>query len=218
MNLAERAVFDFYNGFLDNRKISLKYSGRFKGFNANVTYTNRDVVFNLSKAWLEFSEEIRIGLIQSLALKVFKKEGSSLELDLYYKFVSNLPKYAKVDKNDPLLEDSFKRINFKYFENSLTRPNLVWGLDAFTKLGHYEHQTDTVLISNIFKKDLELLDYIMFHELLHKKHGIMRTKTGRAIHHSREFREEEKTYLDKDVEKKLRIFVRKKRFKNWLGF
>lgn len=218
MNLAKRAVLSLYGSFLDSRKLSVRYSGRFKEFNANATYTNKEVVFNLSKKWLEFSEDLRIGLIQSLAIKVFGKSASSFELDLYEKFVSNLPRYVKIDKRDEVLEDSFNRMNAKYFNNSLTRPNLVWGKDAFRKLGHYEHQSDTVLISNIFKSDLELLDFIMFHELLHKKFGLQKTKTGRVIHHSKDFLAEEKKYEDKDIEKKLRFFVRKKKFKNWFGF
>lgn len=218
MNLAQKAVFSLYGEFLDSRFLDVKYSGRFKGFNANATYTHKEVIFKLSKDWLELSEDLRIGLIQSLAIKVFKKQGESFELDLYDKFVSNLPKYVKIDKRDDILEDSFNRINKKYFDNNLTRPNLVWGKDAFTKLGHYEHQSDTVLVSNIFKSDLELLDFIMFHELLHKKYGLQKTKSGRAIHHSKEFLAEEKTYEDKNIEKKLRVFVRKKKLKNWFGF
>ena len=218
MNLAMRAVFDLYDKFPDSRRINIKYSGRFKDLNANVTYTSREVVFNLSKKWLEFSEELRIGLIQSLAVRIYKLRSQTLEMDLYEKFIKNLPKFAKIDKSDELLEDSFKRMNKIYFDENLTRPNLVWGADAFTKLGHYEHQTDTVLISNIFKDNLELLDYIMFHELLHKKHGLKKTKSGRSIHHSKEFKLEEAGFEDKDVERKLKIFVRKKRVKNWFGF
>ena len=218
MNLARRAVYDLYGKLPDSRRIDIRYSGRFRELNSNVTYTSREVIFNLSKKWLEFSEELRIGLIQSLAVRVYRLEGESFEMDLYDKFISNLPKFAKVDKSDDVLEDSFLRINEKYFDNNLTRPNLVWGQNAFTKLGHYEHQTDTVLISNIFKENIELLDYIMFHELLHKKHGLKKSKNGRSIHHSRAFRLDEKRYEDVDVEKKLRSFVRKKRVKNWFGF
>ena len=218
MNLAEKAITSLFGSFLDSRKIYLRYSGRFKGFNANVRYNKAEIVFNLSKDWLEFSEDLRIGLIQSLALKIYKRKDNSFELDLYEKFISNLPKYAKVNKTDEVLESSFNRINLKYFDNNLTRPNLVWGAKAFTKLGHYEHQSDTVLISDIFKDNLELLDFIMFHELLHKKHGLKKSKGSKYIHHSKEFREEESLYEDKDIEKKLTKFVRKKRFKNFFGF
>lgn len=218
MNLAKRAVFELYNGFLDDRDIFLKYSSKFKGFNANVYYTSKYLEFRLSKEWVELGDDLKIGLIQSLCNKVFNTNVLTLEIELYRKFLDNIGSYVKIDKRDSVLEDSFNRINVKYFDGLLTRPNLVWGEKAFTKLGHYEHQSDTVLISSIFKDELYLLDFIMFHELLHKKHGLERTSSGRHVHHSKAFRLEEALYEDKDIERKLRFFVRKKRVKNWFGF
>ncbi len=210
MNLAKTAFNEIYPDLIEEREFIITYSGKFKSLNANVKYNRYKIHFSLSKDWLEYSEEIRKGLIQSLLIKVFKhKYTKTLELDLYEKFLNNLGKYAKVEKTDPLLEESFERINKKYFFGMMEKPNLVWGQDAFRKLGHYEYASNTILISNIFKNESELLDYIMYHELLHKKHGNKTTKSGRTIHHSKAFREDEKKYHDKDAEKKLNSYIRK---------
>lgn len=219
MNLAEEAFQELYPTIKEDRTILVSYSGKFKSLNANVKYNRSKIHFSLSKDWLEYSEDIRKGLIQSLLIKVLKhKYTKTLELDLYYKFLNNLGRYAKVEHADPILEESFNRINKTYFSGSMEKPNLIWGQDAFRKLGHYEYASNTVLISNIFKKNTELLDYIMYHELLHKKHGNRTTKTGRTIHHSRAFKEEEKQFLDKEAEKKLTAFIRKERVRNAFKF
>ena len=216
MNLAEEAISEL--NIEENRKVFVKYSGKFKSLNANVKYDNKTMVYSLSKEWKEYSDSIRKGLIQSLACKVYKINVKTLEIDLYEKFINNVGKYAKREKTEPLLDESFNRVNKEYFEGFMEKPNLVWGQNAFRKLGHYEHQTDTVLVSNIFKKDEELLDYIMYHELLHKKHGLKRTRNGRNIHHSKEFKEDERKFKNKNVENKLKWFVRKNKLKNAFGF
>ena len=220
MNLVEEAFNDLFPEKEESRKFLITYSGKFRKLNANVKYTREYIHFYLSKEWLEFSEDLRKGLVQSLLIKVFRKYdyNKTFELDLYEKFVSNLGKYAKVEHSDPSLEESFRRINKIYFNNEMEKPNLLWGQDAMTKLGHYEYATNTVVISSIFKKEQELIDYIMHHELLHKKHGNKTTKTGRSIHHSSIFRKDEAKYHDKDAEKKTRAFVRRQRVKKAFRF
>ncbi|MFT4311590.1 MAG: hypothetical protein ACMXX7_03110 [Candidatus Woesearchaeota archaeon] len=214
-DLVRKAVLDV--GVSDSFDVKLVYSARFKDFNANLKYSNSSLVFSLSKKWLEFSQDLRIGLIQSLCCKVFKFDVKTLEMDLYDKFLSNLKNYSKVLDCDEVLLASFNRVNEDYFDGFMERPNLVWGDKAYTKLGHFEHQTNTVLVSSIFKKNLHLLDFIVFHELLHKKHGLKKSGS-RYIHHSKEFRLDEKRFKDKNIEKKLRNFVRIEKFKGFLGF
>lgn len=217
--ILKNSIQELFEEHKETRKIELKYSAKFKGFNANVRYNFQKITFSLSKDWLEISDDIKIGLIQHLASKIIKKPyKKTFQLDLYEKFISNLPRYAKITNNDPILENSFNKMNKKYFDNLLERPNLVWGEKAFKKLGHYEYQTDTILISSIFKKNIELLNFVMFHEMLHKKHGMKKTKTGRMIHHSKAFREDEKKYEDKQIERKLSWFASKQKIKNFLGF
>lgn len=219
MNIAEEAFKELYPGKTENREFRISYSSKFKPLNANVKYTQNYIHFFLSRDWQEFSDDLKKGLLQHLLLKIFPKYEyeKTMELDLYEKFVSNLGRYAKVERTDPELEESFNRVNTDYFDGEMEKPNLVWGKNASTKLGHYEYATNTVLVSSVFKGENELLDYIMYHELLHKKHG-HRNTGKRTIHHTKAFKEEEALYKVKDVEKKLKTFLRKKRFRNLLGF
>ncbi len=212
MNLAERAFKLLFPQKEETRAIRLKYSGHFKSYNANVKYSSNFIEFHLSKNWRGVSSEIQIGVIQHLFLKMFNIKRESLYIDLYESFIKNVSKYAKITKTDPLLKASFERVNTQYFYGMLSESNLIWGQKAFTKLGTYDYGTDTITISSIFKKDLQLLDYIMYHEMLHKKQKFI-TKDGRNYHHTKEFKKKEKEFEDKGIEKKLNWFLAKQKIK-----
>jgi hypothetical protein len=198
----------------------VKYSRAFNAYNANVRYTPFSMTFRLSHEWKKVSDEIKIGLIQLLLLKSYsiyrKNMKHTINMDLYEKFIKNIGDYSEVTESDPLLEDSFNRVNQKYFYGMLDKPNLRWGGASFSKLGCYEYGANMVTISNIFKgedeKTQELLDYIMYHELLHKKHKF-HTKDGRSYHHTRHFRQKEKEFDNPRIEDELKKFLSTKRVK-----
>ncbi|MFC2135812.1 hypothetical protein ACFLTH_14440 [Bacteroidota bacterium] len=217
MNIAEKAFRELFPDKLLTRKINVEYSGRFKSYNANVKYNKQYISFSLSRDWKEVSEEIQIGLIQSLLLKIFKEKKKTISLELYDKFIKNVPKFSVPTKFDPFLEESFDRINKKYFYDYMVKPNLVWGQESFAKLGSYEYAVDTITISKVMREDSYLLDFVMYHEMLHKDLKF-ESKNGRNFHHTPEFKRREKEYGDPEIEKKLTNFLRKKRFKKAFSF
>lgn len=217
MNIAEKAFKELFPEKTINKSIKLTYSGKFKPYNANVRYNLHQLTFSLSKEWKEISDEIKIGLIQGLLLKIFKEKKRTLNIDLHGQFLKNLPKYSSPKKINPFLKESFDRMNKKYFFDFLDTSNLVWGRESFHKLGSYEYVTDTITISTVLKDERELLDYVMYHEMLHKKLKFT-SKNGRNYHHSAKFRKKEKEFEDKNAEKKLTAFLRKKRFKRAFRF
>jgi predicted metal-dependent hydrolase len=214
MNLAERAFSELFPDKQIGKELKITYSRAFNKYNANVKYTPHSMTFKLSYEWKKVSDEIKTGLIQLLLLKVYKEKKRTLNIDLYEKFIKSVGDYAHVTETDLILEQSFKRINEKYFYGMLDQPNLRWGADSFSKLGSYEYGANMVTISNIFKgeskQEQELLDYIMYHELLHKKHKF-HTKNGRSYHHTRHFRDKEKAFENPRIEEELKKFLAKKR-------
>jgi predicted metal-dependent hydrolase len=176
-------------------KIKVRYSGRMGPYNSNVTYRGKNFTFSLSREWKEIDESIKKGLVQSLLMRVYKtKVKRTHYTDLYDSFMKHLHRSTSKDKNDPELEASFERVNDKYLSSTLERPNLEWG--GYTKrvLGNYNYHTDSIKISSFFKEaPQEMLDYIMYHELLHKKIKFS-TSGGRSQHHTKEFRDMEKKY------------------------
>ena len=145
-----------------------------------------------------------------------------MNIDLYNHFMKNIHVAIPKTKNNIILEESFNKINEKYFNGLIERPNLVFGQESFRKLGSYEYGTDTITISKIFEGYPEFIDYIMYHELLHKKHKFHH-KNNRSRYHTKEFRTQEHQFENaKEMEKKLNDFLRqkvRKRFlKNFFNF
>jgi predicted metal-dependent hydrolase len=199
-------------------ELKIKYHNKFKPYNANVKYLGNRIQFNLSKKWKTVSREIQIGLIQELLLKIFKAKKKTTNIDLYNIFMRNIHIAVPKTKTDPLLEESFNRVNEKYFYGLIEKPNLVWGSASLRKLGSYEYGSDTITISRIFQDNAELLDYIMYHEVLHKKHKFQ-NKNGRNYHHTKKFRDDEKEFGNsKEMEKQISKLINKNRLKTIFRF
>jgi hypothetical protein len=218
MNIAEKAYVELFPEKASSRMMRVRYSRAFRPYNANVRYTAAAMVFSLSRDWKEVSEEIRIGLIQSLLIKVLKekrdKDGKTIKtinMDLYENFLRNIGDFSTAKESDPLLEESFDRVNSKYFAGMMERPSLRWGSNSFSKLGSYEYGSNTITISLVLQDEALLLDYVMYHEMLHKKHKF-HTTSGRSYHHTKLFREKERAFEDPLAEEKLKAFLKKKRF------
>jgi hypothetical protein len=211
MEIIREAFEKLYPGRQLEKEAELKYSGRFKPYNANVRITPHSLEFKFSKTWKGVNREIQIGLIQSLLKKVYKTDNTTLQMDLYNLYVKSLEKVAPKDSYDPILAQSFSRVNEKYFMGLLDLPNLVWGSATVAKLGTYEYHTDTITISSILLSEKrEALDYVMYHEMLHKKHKF-HTSGGRSYHHTKLFREKEKAFENPNIEEKLKRFLMLKR-------
>jgi hypothetical protein len=193
-----------------NYKVKLTYSKRFKDYNANVKKLGNHLEFGLSHKWKSVSEEIRIGLIQELLLGLFNDKKNSINIDLYNNFIKSLHIAIPKTKTHAVLEESFNRVNEKYFYGLVERPNLVWKGNSKTHLASYDFQSDTISVSNIFRyADEEIMDYLIYHELLHKKLKYYH-KNGKSIHHTSEFRKKEKSFENKKmIEKKMAAWIKK---------
>ena len=87
------------------------------------------------------------------------------------------------------------------------------GSESLSKLGSYEYGSDTITISTIFKDaNQQLLDYVMYHEMLHKKFKFQ-NRNERNIHHSNEFKKMEAKFENRElIEREISRLARKRRF------
>ncbi len=192
--------------------------GRLKEYNAQIIKYYSNIKFKMSRRWMNVSPMIKKGLFESLFIRLFRrskylKPKKTMSLELYNNFIKNLDLSSKVKKLDPKLLESFRRVNDVYFNNSLDCPNLRFGREAYYKLASYNFHNDTVTVSSIFKNaPEELLDLLMYHELLHKKLKFSGTISKRF--HTKKFRDLERQFKDyNNAEKRLNIYVRRM-FKN----
>lgn len=112
------------------------------------------------------------------------------------------------------LEKSFHRVNQAYFKGKMAQPHLVWNqLQTRRKFGHYQWDTDTVMISrslDTIRVPEMVLDYVVYHELLHKKLGARKANQNR-IAHTYKFREAEDQFVQIEKAKRILTRIAKKR-------
>jgi len=225
MNIVQEAFYGLYPNRQFNYNVDLKYSARFADYNANVRLAGfYNLSLGLSKKWKGVDREIQIGLMQDLLYKVFggKKVEPTVNMKLYNSFIKNLHLGISKDKVDDTLKRSFDRINERFFGSQVDLCNLVWGTHSKRKLGSYNYHTDTISMSKIFQEsDVELLDYVMYHEMLHK---FMKFTVGRGRHtyHTSDFRKAEKLYPNnEELERRIRYMPTRKKVKSglfgWFG-
>ena len=128
-------------------------------------------------------------------------------------FLKNVHVSVPKENVDPYLSVKFDDLNERFFNGMLDKPNLMFGEATYRKLGSYEYGNDTIIISSILKKARqELLEYVLYHEMLHKKLKYDHNKRN-ARYHTKEFKDLEKKFPDSEqLEKELNKLASRKRF------
>ena len=191
------------------QEATIKYSKRFNGYNANIRYKKSIYEFRLSEQWREVDKEIQKGVLQHLLRKIHDKQKTR-SIQLYEEFLRQVADYAPRKESPQELVELFNQLNEEYFGGMMNQPNLEWGTRSLTQIGRYHYGTDTVRLSTVLKEDNDLLAFVLYHELLHKKHKFTCTDTH-TKHHTKAFRKEEKQFRLADADKKLSAFIQAKR-------
>lgn len=101
-------------------------------------------------------------------------------------------------KNHDLLT-LFHRLNAKYFEGDLPKPEIGWSTRRWrSQLGIFDPALDQIAINAALDQPHVpeyVVAYVLYHEMLHRKHPIKLARC-RLEAHSREFRAEEKKFKD----------------------
>ena len=95
------------------------------------------------------------------------------------------------------LEAIFTNLNVRFFEGKLSKPALGWSPSPSRRLlGHYDPAHHAIVISSVFdtpKTPRYVVEYILYHEMLHVKHPA-EYRTERRCVHTSAFRAEEKRF------------------------
>ncbi|GAA6615997.1 M48 family peptidase [Scytonema sp. NUACC26] len=126
-----------------------------------------------------------------------------MELDLIVEAIAETStgKHYNLDK-------LFDKVNEEYFAAKLVKPRLTWSkIHTYRKFGHYEPARDRVVMSLTLDDDRIpefVVEFVLYHELLHKYHGA-KLVNGRRMVHTSEFRTSERQFrLYKEAEEWLR--------------
>jgi len=95
------------------------------------------------------------------------------------------------------LDAIFEDLNTRFFHGLMARPRMSWSQTKTRRiLGHYDPAHNAIIISRIFDHPAiprYVLEYIVYHEMLHLKHPV-RLRGSRRCVHSAEFQAEEKLF------------------------
>lgn len=95
------------------------------------------------------------------------------------------------------LDTIFEELNKRFFHGLMARPRMSWSQTKTRRiLGHYDPAHNAIIISRIFDHPAMpayVLEYIVYHEMLHLKHPV-RLRGSRRCVHSPEFQAEEKLF------------------------
>jgi hypothetical protein len=97
------------------------------------------------------------------------------------------------------LRNLFDRLNVAYFEGRLRRPHIGWSAWSWRRqFGCYDPGPNQILLNRRMdhpRIPQFVVEYVLFHEMLHVKHPTRRSGCS-SVSHSREFREEEKHFAE----------------------
>ena len=95
------------------------------------------------------------------------------------------------------LVEVFQKINFHYFDGLMAQPHLGWSLRVSrTTLGHYDPSHHVIVLSSLLDSPAAprlIVDYVMFHEMLHLRHPTEHKGARRCVH-TPEFKAAERTF------------------------
>jgi predicted metal-dependent hydrolase len=95
------------------------------------------------------------------------------------------------------LDAIFEDLNTRFFHGLMGRPRMSWSQTKTRRmLGHYDPAHNAIIISRVFDHFAVprfVLEYIVYHEMLHLKHPV-RLRGSRRCVHSAEFQAEEKLF------------------------
>ena len=215
MNLIDQSFKELFPTKQLTYQTILKYNKKLGPFNANIKLYHNILQVNMNHQWQEIDQEIQKGLIQTLLVKMFKKRfryktKTTFNIELYHNFTKKIHLMTPKTKTHPVLEESFHRVNQNHFHKLIEQPNLVWGTASKSKLACYHFHNDPITVSTIFQNtQAEILDYLIYHELLHKKQKF-KYKRGRTYFHTKKFRQAESLFPNqKSIERKINSIIRK---------
>lgn len=95
------------------------------------------------------------------------------------------------------LNEIFERVNETYFDGKIAKPRLTWSARVSkSTMGKYNYATDTLTLNRLLNRagtPRYVLEFLMYHELLHKALGYQVVNQRRRVHTPR-FRKLEKNF------------------------
>jgi hypothetical protein len=185
----------------------------FAGLNHTARFRENHLQVRVSDLFVDAPQTVIHALALILLAKLYRRKLDNTVHRTYRGFIlsANIQERARAARfargriqtgNGPYgrhvnLEESFDRLNSTYFGSGLDKPRITWSVQGSRRtLGRYDSTRHSISISRIFDSPQVpgfVVDYVMFHEMLHVKHQSC-IHDCRILVHTPEFRAEERSF------------------------
>jgi predicted metal-dependent hydrolase len=188
----------------------------FVGLNHTIRIRNQRVFVRISDIFRDAPQSVYRALAHILVGKLFRRRPKAEYETLYHQYIhqpqimqaSDLARQQRGRKqlNGAVgkaydLEKIFAHLNRRYFDNALSSPALSWSTRRTKRiLGHHDAVHNAIIISRSLDQESvpsHVVEYVMYHEMLHIKHK-PRIANGRRMLHTSAFRSDEKQFAQYD--------------------
>ncbi|ABJ75937.1 M48 family metallopeptidase [Leptospira borgpetersenii] len=212
LNLLEKRTFEFRKlprgKLLVGKKIEAKFFP-YSNLGSSIRISSGKLEFKIHSFYLKSEPGNLEAVIDLLLYKLLKQPIPDELKSMIRKFYESHTTQNRTNKNKKRIERSpirnqklrliLENINQSYLKIDLSDLEIFWGKSkSTTRLGHYDPTHKMIVINPILSLESVpnfVLEYIVFHELLHVHFPIIRKK-GRNVIHSREFKTFEKKFSD----------------------
>ena len=184
----------------------------FASINNTVRLREGKLYFRISDLLEAAPEPVLHAIAHILIAKIYRKEIDPNHAARYRKYVGSravtemehrvrqLRGRKRIDGpvgNVYDLHEVFEDLNSRFFFGLLARPQMTWSQNhARNMLGHYDPAHNAIVISRVFdhvRVPRYVVDYIVYHEMLHLKHPVKLRGSRRCVH-PKQFQDEEKLF------------------------
>jgi len=201
---------------VDPEKLLIKIN--YSGYLYRRQKTQGKTILQINEAYITAPFEIKKSILSAAFSRYQSKHTSVIKA---YSNNSNFRHLNGQVSGDPIanliscrgekynLSFLFDKLNNEYFRGQLSQPRLVWSSRrSKRRLGYYHPEINTIAVTkNLDDKKIPrlLVEYVLYHEMLHQHFGI-KNHNGRRYAHTSAFRTAEKFFKhQKEAEKLLKL-------------
>lgn len=204
-------AFQFFDARRDLPEIAVEFYP-YVGINQTIRVRQGKIFVRLAELCRDAPTAFQRALAFILTAKLLRKKVPPKATEVYQAYIKSQAVQAKAAENKRAkgrkvistaageiynLEEIFARINAQYFQNSIPKPTLTWSArQTYRILGHHDATHETIVISKSLddeKVPLYVVEFIVFHEMLHIFHPTTH-RDGRRYNHTPQFRADEKKF------------------------
>lgn len=191
----------------------------FTNLTSNIRLVQGELIVKLSDLLVEAPAPVQESLAYILVSKLFRQSPPARMVEVYRLYIGRQEVRGRVQTTRQErgrkrlahasghhfdLDTIFEALNEYYFGGVLPRPQIGWSLQrSRTILGHYDPSHHAIAISRRLDQARIpgfVVEYVMYHEMLHIKHPVEHRGANRKIH-TKAFQEEEKRFAQYEAAK-----------------